>query len=378
MFKPAVLLALATAVMARKCQNLNIPISISARNAVFNLPNPVSEIDVTNFALSLTRPGTDFPDSILTGYKTVSGKYSIAATYCQPDHGPGKALQILTHGVGFDRSYWDLSFNNFNYSYVAHAVDEQGYSTFTWDRLGIASSSKGDPVNEIQKSLEVAALQELSILLRQGSVRGISAKFDKFIHVGHSFGSAITYNFINANPDFSDAAILTGFSQSQNLDFATAFLLGGNFRPVKENPLLAAKYPIGYFAPQSSIGVNIQFFAPGDFDPKMLANAFNIGQAATPGELLTIASGAGDTNSFKGHLLIITGERDLPFCGGNCTDTTSIQGAFPDLLAPSKAFFPSAATFNTSIVPGAGHGLNLGYSHKTTYASMFDFLSSFY
>lgn len=67
MFKPAVLLALATAVMARKCQNLNIPISISARNAVFNLPNPVSEIDVTNFALSLTRPGTDFPDSILTG-----------------------------------------------------------------------------------------------------------------------------------------------------------------------------------------------------------------------------------------------------------------------------------------------------------------------
>ncbi|KAL6909138.1 hypothetical protein GGI43DRAFT_429755 [Trichoderma evansii] len=377
MFKPAALLALATVVIARKCQNLDIPISISARNAVFNLPNLVSEIDVNNFALDLIHPGTNYTDNILTGYKTVSGKYSIAATYCQPDHGPGKALQILTHGVGFDRSYWDVSFNKYNYSYVAQAVDEQGYSTFTWDRLGIASSSKGDPVNEIQLSLEVAALQELSNLLRGGSVHGISAKFDKFIHVGHSFGSAITYSFINANPDFSEAAILTGFSLSQNPNFITAFLLGGNFSPVKENHILAANYPLGYIAPQSSIGVNFQFFAPGDFDSKMLANAFTIGQAAAPGELLTLGSGAGVTNSFKGRLFIITGERDIPFCGGNCKDTTSIQGAFPDLLAPSKAFFPNAATFNTSIVPGAGHGLNLGYSHKTTYASMFNFLSSF-
>lgn len=70
-------------------------------------------------------------------------------------------------------------------------------------------------------------------------------------------------------------------------------------------------------------------------------------------------------------------DRDLPFCGGSCYDTTAIQGAFPDLLAASKPNFPSAASFNTTIVPGGGHGLNMGYSHKATYDSMFNFLSSY-
>lgn len=36
-------------------------------------------------------------------YKTVSGKYELGATYCEPDHGPSDVVQILTHGVGFDR-----------------------------------------------------------------------------------------------------------------------------------------------------------------------------------------------------------------------------------------------------------------------------------
>ncbi|RFU75771.1 hypothetical protein TARUN_6530 [Trichoderma arundinaceum] len=372
MFKSATLLALATAVAARKCQNLNIPISISARNAVFNLEAPATEIDVTNFFLGLTDPGTNYTDSILTGYKTVSGNYHIAATYCQPDHGPGKAIQVLTHGVGFDRSYWDFPIDNFNYSYVARAVDEEGYSTFAWDRLGIAGSSKGNPINEIQQYLEIAALTELSYQLRDGSIKGIKTKFDKFVHVGHSFGSAITYNFVHANPDFSDAAVLTGFSQ--NPSFVAAFLLGGNFEPVKKIPALKSTYPVGYVAPQSSIGVNIQFFAPNDFNPKVLESSFATGQAAAPGEILTIGAGTGVVNDFKGHLLIITGERDLPFCGGNCTDTTTIKGAFPNLIAASEPFFPHAASFNTTIVPGSGHGLNLGYSHKAAYTSIFNFL----
>ena len=43
----------------------------------------------------------------------------------------------MTHGIGFTRTYWDVPFNNYNYSYVCDAVDHYGYSTFTYDRLGI-------------------------------------------------------------------------------------------------------------------------------------------------------------------------------------------------------------------------------------------------
>lgn len=38
-------------------------------------------------------------------YNTVSGSYEIEATYCKPDSGSSKVLQILTHGIGFDRRY---------------------------------------------------------------------------------------------------------------------------------------------------------------------------------------------------------------------------------------------------------------------------------
>jgi len=122
-------------------------------------------------------------------YATVSGHYNLAATYCQPDKGPANTVQLLTHGIGFDRTYWDLSFNNYNYSYVCEAVDEYGYSTFSWDRLGVGMSSHGEPVNEIQAWLEIAALKALTDGLRAGSIHGVPKAFEKVLHVGHSFGS---------------------------------------------------------------------------------------------------------------------------------------------------------------------------------------------
>jgi pimeloyl-ACP methyl ester carboxylesterase len=80
----------------------------------------------------------------------------------------------LTHGIGFDRSYWDFPYHNYNYSYVYAAVDQAGYSTLSWDRLGTGQSSHGsDPINEIQASLEVAALYALTEKLRAGQIPGV-------------------------------------------------------------------------------------------------------------------------------------------------------------------------------------------------------------
>lgn len=164
---------------------------------------------------------------------------------------------------------------------------------------------------------------------------------------------------------------------------------------MKDVPSQAAKYPTGYITVGSSTGVNIQFFAADDFDPNLLTYAAANGQAAAPGEILTVGAGTGVVNAFKGHLLIVTGSRcfhppacfkslltsvtadeDVPFCGGNCSDTTTIQGKFPDLISFSKSFFPHASSFKASVIPGGGHGLNLGYSHKLAYNSIFDFLKS--
>ncbi|KAK5010881.1 hypothetical protein LTR28_007177 [Elasticomyces elasticus] len=364
MYTTLAIAALAGAAAARQCLNVTVPVQVSARNGVFNLATPVTNIDVTNFILDLTQQGTNYSANILEGYQTVTGNYTIAATYCHPDSGPSNVVQILTHGIGFDRSYWDLSFNNYNYSYVQTAVDEYGYSTFSWDRLGVGASSHGEPVNEIQALLEVDALRALTMNLRLGTIPGVSHKFCKILHTGHSFGAQHSYALTAMYPTISDGIALTGFSQ--NGTFVPWFALGSGFVQANSIDALSA-FPNGYLAPGLPTGGQIDFFSPGQFDPEILALAASTGQPVTVGELLTFGGEVGSINNFAGPTLIITGNRDIPYCGGNCLAPPTGYSSIP---ATSVNFIPNAKAFEVVIVPNAGHGLNLEYSHPFTYATI--------
>ncbi|KAF5122283.1 hypothetical protein E5D57_012759 [Metarhizium anisopliae] len=228
--------------VARRCQNITIPISISSRNGIFSLATPANDVDVTDFVLNNFRAGVNYTDDVLQGYKTIQANYNLAATYCTPESGHGKSLQVLTHGVGINRYYWDFSYNNYNYSYVDRAL-AQGYSTLIYDRLGIGESSRGDPIQELQASLEVSALHQLTKMLRQS-------------------------------------------------------------KPI----------PIG--------------------------------------EILTIGSPQEVSNPFKGPVLVIDGDRDLIFCGGNCSSSTPSAA---ELVRPK---FTKVTDFEAVIVPQTGHLLN--------------------
>lgn len=168
-------------------------------------------------------------------------------------------------------------------------------------------------------------------------------------------------------PDISDGIGLTGFSQ--NGSFLPFFLLGGNFVQANKNPALAS-YVNGYIAPADASGVQTNFFAPGDFDPNFLQYATMTGQPVTIGELLTIGGGAGAKNPFKGPALIITGQYDVPFCGGNCLAAPTGYSSIPET---SKQYLPNASPFKVDIVMGAGHGLNYQYTHTTTYNDILSF-----
>lgn len=64
-----------------------------------------------------------------------------------------------------------------------------------------------------------------------------------------------------------------------------------------------------------------------------------------------------------------TGERDLLFCGGLCTE---------ELLAvPLKEYFKGAKGFETYIQPGAGHGLALAKNGRDGFERIFEFLGKF-
>lgn len=205
---------------------------------------------------------------------------------------------------------------------VERATEEYGYSTFAWDRLGIAQSQHGEPVNEIQSALEVEALYTLTNQLREGQIPEIECQFDKVVHVGHSFGSIQSYSLVVLHPEASDGLILTGFTQATS--FIPYFGLGGNF--IGANGVKTFKdYPNGYLASSNPSGVHTNFFSPGDFAPELLDVGFMSGQPVTVGELLTIGAQTGLPNPLKGPVLIITGGKLMNsqadgWCNGHCRE----------------------------------------------------------
>lgn len=56
--------------------------------------------------------------------------------------------------------------------------------------------------------------------------------------------------------------------------------------------------------------------------------------------------------------------------------TSAVDNQFPNLIEASGPMFPNASPFNATVVPEAGHGLFLGYSHLRAFDSIFDFLDA--
>lgn len=96
--------AIAASPAGKTCSNVTVPVTITSRNAVFgNIPVPQTNAEATLFAQNQTRQGSNFTAIALSGYHTVSGTYNISAEYCHTGKN-ATAVQILTHGIGFDKT----------------------------------------------------------------------------------------------------------------------------------------------------------------------------------------------------------------------------------------------------------------------------------
>ena len=264
--------------------------------------------------------------------------------------------------------YWDISYNNFNYSYIDTAVDKYGFSTLSIDRFGIGNSSIADPLDVVQAPAELSAILEVTTMLRQGTLPGLSyaPAFDKVVHVGHSFGSVLTFELASMHPNATDGLILTGFSGNAtylpttfasfdtklarlnqpikfgNISYAavTAALsmikngtidkdLSGldislaEFQSVFQSTDLAdflagvgptgpheQDLPNGYLTWVDAGSNQYDFLLPGYFDPGILVFSESTKQPYTMGEVLTIGSSPESAPEFTGPVLVITGGKD--------------------------------------------------------------------
>ncbi|CAI7636675.1 unnamed protein product [Penicillium glandicola] len=358
----------AAAAAAKTCYNVTVEVPVTARNGVFdNIITPRTNFDATSFALSATKQGRNLSETALSGYATVSGHYNISTQYCVPKNAGSSAytLQILTHGMGFDKTYWDLPYNNYNYSYVDYVL-ARGYHTLSYDRLGFGNSSHGDAKNEIQGFLEVEALAQLTRMARNGKIPNIQAPAN-VVHVGHSFGSALSVALSVNYPELSDALVLTAYSTS--IDYMSMFLSGANFQQARSSGK-NSDYTAGYLS-TGDIRSNVYlFFYPPHFDMGLLKFAELNKQPMTIGELMTI-TGLPVQSNFTGPVYVIDGANDLPFCGGDCLYTGGTGASIP---AAAKALFPSASAFSAYIHPNTGHAINMHYNATGAYKQINDFL----
>ena len=432
------LAAFGLASAVKVCTNVTVPVNINARQGVFDVPEIASNFDATVFALNFTKQGSNFTNVALRGYQTVTGQYNISAKYCKPDGAASSnpTVQILTHGIGFDKSYWDLPYNNYYYSYVDVAI-ANGFHTVSIDRFGIGNSSHADPLNVVQAPAEVSALYEITNMLRAGSFPSVSTKFQKAVHVGHSFGSAQTYLLTALHPTVSDGIVLTGFSMNgtwlaetladwnlhlarlnQPLRFGNQTLkvpsggwgqwaqyIKGSFMNTCEMGLgyvgidlsssdiwqeiattevgdiingwnktvVPLNYPNGYLTWSDFTSNVFAFLLPNYFDIGIGIFGEMTKQPVTPGEIFTLANGAPMLNPFKGPVQVFTGDNDNIYCGGDCSNTGGVGASIPAAVSKN---FPNASAFEAYIQPHTGHGINFHYNSTAGYEVMQNWFTS--
>lgn len=335
----------------------------TTKNLKFNYEIPQNQTQVTETFVEFVTSGSPFMKQIMAGTQNVSGTYEIGATLCTPanDTAP-KGVQLLTHGVGFDRYYWDFAPG---YSYVDVAV-ENGYAAFFYDRLGVGVSEKPNAVSVVQAPPEVEIAHNLAMMLRSGSYSNNT--FETVVGAGHSFGSLITQSVTSQYPSALDAAILTGFSV--NSTSLPPFLTGLDLALASQNqPLRFSALSNGYLVSDTEISNQIGFFRAPGFDPNISSLAEAMKATVTFGELFTQGIIAGPAPGFTKPLAVVDGAEDLPFCYGNCSYPTNQAALVQPMLYPNL----SSENFGTYLAPVTGHGLNLHYSAVGAY----DYIQSF-
>jgi pimeloyl-ACP methyl ester carboxylesterase len=210
--------------------------------------------------------------------------------------------------------YWDVQLDPENHSYVDAAIRE-GYSIFIYDRLGTGQSQKPDGYKIVQAPVEVEILKELTILARNGglikSARVLSGnraactiKPKKVIHVGHSFGSAVTIGFLESYGQLSDGAIITSLIVNDQVSTIGPDSKGLSFA-AETYPQRFGDRPSNYLIQDAKEAIQLIFFGKDSFEPKFLDYAQSISDTATTMEYLTGALVVGGSaTQFKGPIQV--------------------------------------------------------------------------
>lgn len=240
-----------------RCFEGSIPVFVNTTNTHLLLDPSPSQPDVTEIFQELFQVNSDIVVRNSAGAYIVTGNFNIATTLCYPESSNSTTspatVQVLGHGVGLDRSYWDISPSN---SYV-EAAAEAGYATLAFDRLGVGDSDKPDPINVVQANVHVEVLFNLAKGLRNGQI-GLKP-FKNVVGVGSSFGGIVQIGANAKYPTAFDAVVIS--SVSDTLQYLPYTIYSNTPARARDEPSgRFSKLPGAYLVDPTEISFQQPFF----------------------------------------------------------------------------------------------------------------------
>lgn len=271
------------------CTTRNVKVTVTSTNTKLRLPEPDSQMSATETVQELIQANATIIARLSEGKQTFTDTYSIGSKLCYPVNDSAhksRTVQVLTHGMGLDKSYWDIAPG---YSYV-DAAAAAGYATLSYDRLGVGLSDHPDPIQVVQSHVDLEVLHALVQLLRSGELT--AQTFKTVISVGHSYGSIIKIGVAAKYPKDFDAIITTGFApEIQELGYT---MVANNPTIAKlDQPTQFGHLSSGYLVHNSAQSIRLPFYRYPYYDldgnflpscpisPSLLANLFRSLQLAS-------------------------------------------------------------------------------------------------
>ncbi|KDR71886.1 hypothetical protein GALMADRAFT_281702 [Galerina marginata CBS 339.88] len=355
----AAALGLASSIPPR-CQQTTIPVTVTAHPQIIDIQPPKNQSELTGLLTRVTSLTQNVTTQDFHGPANITATYKIWTLLCVPPGTQPSTVEFAVHGINADHRYWTFGGPGSKNNYADVAL-KAGHAIFIYDRLGVGHSCKPDGIKEVQQATQIVIAAQLINYLKSGKS---GHNFSRVIGIGHSFGSLQLAGVAAQFGNLLDATVLTGFTPFTG-GFATATASFGLTIASQQNRKRFGSLSNSYVTTGSISNDQMPFLTFPFFDPAVLKLAEATKGTATIGEFLTLQPLAAP--NYTNPLFVVTGDKDLVFCGGNCFQPF---GNSTNLVAASQTLFPAVQKFDYIIPANVGHGVNLHFQSPDIYAQI--------
>lgn len=271
----------------------------------------------------------------------------ISGTLCTPTGATQTTqLDVLVHGITYDRSYWDSRFDSGKYSYVDRTL-QQGRATFAFDRIGSGQSSRPLGLQVTLASNAYTTHQAIQWLKANRHFSDISL-------IGHSFGSGVAIEE-SATYDDVNRVVDTGLLHTVNAPGALKLIVA--FTPAALDPAFAGKITdLTYLTTRA--GTRNVFYNTATANPALITYDEAHKGVVSDREVTDIVAAVAlppalnKSTRVRVPVLTIMGDQDKLFC-----DTLVSCASDTELWRFEAPYYSRAASFTARTVPNTGHNL---------------------